>query len=164
MRRNSKLTWKHAIFGATLLLHPVAGQNATPLKSVPVPVTLQGDIPDSSCQYESINTINSRILPNVQELVKTLYFRYWRVNLWRECQFWKDGMFCTNQNCAVEAAEDNEVPEDYKSAKLGRVDMTGSSGDFSSVFGSCDYTNKDFCVLDNEASSGTPPRLGMLTG
>jgi hypothetical protein len=148
--RKSKL----AAVGATLLVANAVAQNVTPLKSVPIPITLQGNIPDSTCQYESINTINQRILPNVKELVKTLYFRYWKVNLWRECQFWKDGMFCTNQNCAVEAAEEDEIPLDYKSSKLGSVDMTGASGDFSSVFGSCDYSSKDFCVLDNEASAG----------
>lgn len=99
-----------------------------------------------------MNAYNEAVNPTVGDLVQTLFFRFWKVNLWKDCAFWKDGLFCSNRNCAVEPADESEVPDEWKSGPLGSVDLSGSSSEFSSVFGGCSITEKDFCIFDSETT------------
>lgn len=59
---------------------------------------------------------------------------------------------CTNRNCAVETADESEIPDEWKSGPLGSVDLSGSSPEMDTVLGGCSFTDKDFCILDNEHS------------
>ncbi|KAI9028505.1 endoplasmic oxidoreductin [Hyaloraphidium curvatum] len=118
---------------------------------------LSGPIQDSCCSFEDVQAVNEAVNLPLNELVRTLFFRFWKVNLWKDCPFWKDGLFCTNRNCAVEPADESEVPDEWKSGPLGSINLEGSSTEYSSVFGGCSITDKDFCILDSEnaLSDGT---------
>lgn len=52
--------------------------------------------------------------PLLTEIVKTPFFRYFKVNLWCDCSFWPDDSMCMLRDCAVCECEDHEVPQVWK--------------------------------------------------
>ncbi|KXS11907.1 ERO1-domain-containing protein [Gonapodya prolifera JEL478] len=105
------------------------------------------------CSFSQLDAANERVLPSLQNLVESFFFRFYRVNLWRDCEFWKDGMFCTNRQCAVEETVEADLPDALKSGNLGGVDLSMSSKDVGlGFFSDCNIPEKDWCILDNESS------------
>lgn len=69
---------------------------------------LSGPIEATNCAYETIEALNKELFPAVHDLVSTPFFKYYKVNLFRQCPFWSDnGGLCMNRACAVQ--EVNEV-------------------------------------------------------
>ena len=62
--------------------------------------------PTCNTTFTYIDELNKDIRPYLSELVKTLYFRYFKVNLDKQCRFWNAQHFCASENCAVEILED----------------------------------------------------------
>lgn len=52
--------------------------------------------------------------PSLQEIVKTPFFRYFKVKLWCDCPFWPDDGMCHLRDCGVCECAENEVPEPFK--------------------------------------------------
>ncbi|CAL1405976.1 unnamed protein product [Linum trigynum] len=74
-----------------------------------------GIVEDCCCNYETANLLNEEVLyPSLQELVKTPFFRYFKVKLWCDCPFWPDDGMCKLRDCSVCECPDNEFPELFK--------------------------------------------------
>ncbi|KAJ6301120.1 hypothetical protein OIU77_015430 [Salix suchowensis] len=75
----------------------------------------KGMIEDCCCDYESVDSVNGEVLhPLLQELVKTPFFRYFKVKLWCDCPFWPDDGMCRLRDCSVCECPENEFPEPFK--------------------------------------------------
>jgi len=111
----------------------------------------KGQISDCQCKYESVEEMNKELTPVLKELVTTTYFRYYKVDLWRECPFWPDAeLLCTSERCSVPSVEDDKIPDEWKSENLGKVDQSSIFG-ASSLFSNCDYSSNEFCVFDEDS-------------
>ncbi|OMO65769.1 Endoplasmic reticulum oxidoreductin 1 [Corchorus olitorius] len=74
-----------------------------------------GIVADCCCDYETVDHINKEVLhPLLQELVKTPFFRYFKVKLWCDCPFWPDDGMCRLRDCSVCECPESEFPESFK--------------------------------------------------
>ncbi|KAJ4754603.1 Endoplasmic reticulum oxidoreductin-1 [Rhynchospora pubera] len=81
-----------------------------------------GMVEDYGCDYETVNRLNEEVLhPILQELVKTSFFRYFKVKLWCDCPFWPDDGMCHLRDCSVCECPDNEFPELFKEPSKARL-------------------------------------------
>lgn len=68
--------------------------------------TLRGPIENAQCNYEQVDAINEDFHTQLQSIVTTPYFRYYKTDLDKSCPFWPDDALCTNRNCAVQTLDD----------------------------------------------------------
>ncbi|EOY27644.1 hypothetical protein QUC31_012614 [Theobroma cacao] len=74
-----------------------------------------GIVQDCCCDYETVDHLNEEVLhPLLQELVKTPFFRYFKVKLWCDCPFWPDDGMCRLRDCSVCECPESEFPELFK--------------------------------------------------
>lgn len=79
---------------------------------------LSGTVQDCCCDYVSVEKANKQHLnPLLTQLVKTPFFRYFKVNLWCDCSFWPDDSMCMLRDCSVCECADEEVPQVWKAAE-----------------------------------------------
>ncbi|TKY86466.1 hypothetical protein EX895_004615 [Sporisorium graminicola] len=112
-----------------------------------------GQIEDASCDYETVETINSQFFDRLDTLRKTDFFKFYKVNLFKECPFWNENGFCMNRACSVETEDESNVPEEFRVNRLSSVTtaspqdvvMTGSDA-------SCSCSSTEFCHLDDESA------------
>lgn len=84
---------------------------------------LRGMVNDCCCEYESVNELNQEHLhPIVSEIVKTAYFRYFKVNLYCDCRLWPDDGQCSLEACSVCECDSVEVPAPWRDEE-GRYPM-----------------------------------------
>lgn len=69
-----------------------------------------GEIETSCCDYGTIEAMNREISVNIKPLLSSLYFRYYKINLHRECPFWKENPVCGRQTCTVSKCQTDQVP------------------------------------------------------
>jgi len=50
--------------------------------------------------------MNKEISPILKNLVETTFFRYYKVDLWKDCPFWTGGLVCTSERCSVPSVDD----------------------------------------------------------
>lgn len=55
-------------------------------------------------------------MPLLRDLVRTPFFRYFKVNLYCDCPFWPDDGMCMLRDCGVCECEPDEVPTPWKAA------------------------------------------------
>lgn len=90
----------------------------------------------AGCDYASVERANKQQLnPLLSQIVKTPFFRYFKVNLWCDCSFWPDDSMCILRDCAVCECEDNEVPQLWKAEE-----------------GKCKGIWCDLCIVNNGLS------------
>ena len=71
----------------------------------------------ADCDYASVERINRQeLLPVLEELVRTAFFRYFKVNLYCDCPFWPDDSMCSSRDCSVCECEPHEVPPSWLAA------------------------------------------------
>lgn len=76
---------------------------------------LSGVVEDCCCDYITVHTLNREVLhPLLQRLVKTPFFRYFKVKLWCDCPFWPDDGMCRLRDCSVCECPEDEFPETFK--------------------------------------------------
>ena len=76
---------------------------------------MNGPIEFCCVDAATTDSANAReILPILDALSRRTYFRYFKVNLWRECPFWDDGGMCMLRHCAVCECEPKEIPECWR--------------------------------------------------
>lgn len=131
-----------------------------------------GQIEDACCDYETVEkTLNTpRFYRTLVDLVKTNYFRYYKVNLFKECPFWVENGLCMNRACSVEKASEHEVPEEYRSSSLSSVSTADASeivfpddsqetaatsrkGQAMALADSVQCRDSDFCHWEQEETS-----------
>ncbi|KAJ3165070.1 hypothetical protein HDU88_004789 [Geranomyces variabilis] len=111
-----------------------------------------GMIDDASCEFETIEVVNKKLAPVLNELVSTSFFRYWKTTLHKDCPFWQENPLCVLRDCSVIEAEESEIPEHWKTSSLSSVDESPLGNPFSFMTKSCEYAEADFCVVEDEAS------------
>jgi len=77
---------------------------------------LSGKPEECCCDVETVDQINKEIHPVIAELVKKNFFKFFRVNLNRQCPFWPDDGSCALKDCSVAACKEEELPEGIKAA------------------------------------------------
>ena len=87
--------------------------------------TPRGIIKDAcGATFSAVEQTNRIVRPIISNLVKTDYFRYYKIDLWNEnCPFVDDdsGM-CGNHACSVDPVEDeSEIPEFWRTQYLSRL-------------------------------------------
>jgi len=111
----------------------------------------QGTISDSCCKYESVEAMNHDLSKTLTELIHTTFFRYYKVDLWKECPFWPDaGLLCTSERCSVPSVDKDKIPEEWNVENLSKVEKSSIFSDLS-MLNNCDYNSKDFCIFDDES-------------
>ncbi|WAR18443.1 ERO1B-like protein [Mya arenaria] len=72
---------------------------------------LNGEVDDCQCKVESLDSLNNdQIYPRMKSLLSRNFFRYFKVNLHKECPFWADDSRCAMKNCAVEMCTQDDLP------------------------------------------------------
>ncbi|GAA5907739.1 hypothetical protein JCM5296_007457 [Sporobolomyces johnsonii] len=110
-----------------------------------------GQIQDACCDYETVETVNQDLFDRLHGLVATPYFRYHKVDLYKECPFWQEEGSCMNRACGVETTEEDHLPEDWRSYTLGKLNETNART--TSPAGCSEINDSDFCVLEDELDS-----------
>ncbi|XP_030525360.1 endoplasmic reticulum oxidoreductin-1-like isoform X1 [Rhodamnia argentea] len=76
-----------------------------------------GVVEDCCCEYETVNSLNGEVLhPLLQKLVRTPFFRFFKVKLWCDCPFWPDDGMCRLRDCSVCECPENEFPEPFRNS------------------------------------------------
>lgn len=81
--------------------------------------------------FKEINEINERLRSDLVSLVRTDFFKYFKLDLYKQCTFWNDNNgFCVNRACAVDVVEDwDSLPAYWQPEVLGGLDsVNGTSG------------------------------------
>ncbi|ETI40603.1 hypothetical protein F441_13969 [Phytophthora nicotianae CJ01A1] len=74
---------------------------------------LTGSVQDSACDYETVDkAVNEHFHPLLHELSRLTFFRYFKVDLGKECPFqaWRDDGMCASIDCAVCECPSHEIP------------------------------------------------------
>nr|XP_043622775.1 endoplasmic reticulum oxidoreductin-1-like [Erigeron canadensis] len=78
-----------------------------------------GIVEECCCDYKSVDDVIKAVLhPLLQTLVKTPFFRYFKVKLWCDCPFWPDDGMCRLRDCSVCECPEHEFPESFKNPSL----------------------------------------------
>ena len=119
-----------------------------------------GQIQDACSDYESVETLNDRhIFDRLDNLRKTKYFRYFYVDLFKDCPFWNDNGLCMNRACTVERMNETDLPDEFRSYRLSELEHSEDDATQGSA-ASGDSTN--FCQLDDEDFSGDAIYVDLL--
>ncbi|OAD03632.1 hypothetical protein MUCCIDRAFT_143593, partial [Mucor lusitanicus CBS 277.49] len=111
-----------------------------------------GQIRDTCCDYQSIETIQSDVFDKIQSLVHSKFFRYYRADLWKECPFWNEEALCTNRDCSVATIDENVLPVDWRKDALSAIQLS-PKGSLFQPFKQCTYKDQDFCLVDDQIDS-----------
>ncbi|KAN0064593.1 endoplasmic oxidoreductin-1 [Thecaphora frezii] len=112
-----------------------------------------GKIEDASCDFETVESINSQFFDRIDSLRKTGFFRYYKVDLFKECPYWYENGLCMNQACSVETADESEIPEEFRTKRLSAVTTAApSEAAAGGPESQCSCSSTEFCHLDDENS------------
>ncbi|KAF9286019.1 hypothetical protein BGZ88_009288 [Linnemannia elongata] len=109
-----------------------------------------GLIGDSSCcDYETVGKLNIDFSAKLQEIVSMPFFRYFKVNLYKECPFWDNAGLCMNRDCSVETMDKQKIPEQWRSEALGKVSMPTTNQLFGAMPNRpVKIKDQEFCAPD----------------
>ncbi|KAJ3568857.1 hypothetical protein NP233_g5439 [Leucocoprinus birnbaumii] len=108
---------------------------------------LTGPIETTLCDYETIESVNDELFRDLSDLVRMPFFRYFQVDLYRECPFWAEHGSCNNPGCAITTVDESDIPERWRAAALSKVDP--ASIDKRHELPGCYYRDSDYCFLDD---------------
>jgi hypothetical protein len=75
-------------------------------------------IPDCTCNVNSVHeAVNDHLSPLLANLTSRTFFRYYFVDLEKECPFWNEEGQCMMEGCSVCSCDELEVPKPW--LKLG---------------------------------------------
>ncbi|CAM6049343.1 unnamed protein product [Sphagnum compactum] len=87
----------------------------------------QGAVEDCCCDYATVDALNQDFLHDIlKKIVKTPFFRYFKVRLWCDCPFWPEDGMCQLRDCSVCECPENEFPASFKG--LGSDHLTCQEG------------------------------------
>ncbi|KAF9584415.1 hypothetical protein BGW38_006557 [Lunasporangiospora selenospora] len=107
-----------------------------------------GWIGDACCDYEMVGKLNVDFSARLKEIVSMPFFRFFKVNLYKDCPFWGNNGLCMNRDCSVETMDESRVPEKWKTQSLSKVSLPQNN-----LFGASAplrpaLKDQDFCVPD----------------
>lgn len=92
---------------------------------------------DCNCTMDTIDKLNNLIIyPRLQKLLTKSYFRFFKVDLSRDCPFWPVDGKCTVRDCNVRSSAQCELPPALK----GKGPLEQNPGDCDSALGDLDTT------------------------
>lgn len=67
-----------------------------------------GQISDAHCDYETVESVlNSRnFFETLDMLRQAPYFKYYKVDLYRDCPFWVENGLCMSKDCTVQKTDE----------------------------------------------------------
>ncbi|KAF4529715.1 hypothetical protein B566_EDAN015344 [Ephemera danica] len=72
---------------------------------------MQGGIDDCLCNVDTVDQFNNvKLYPRLKSLLANNYFRFYKVDLGRECPFWTDDSRCAIRYCHIEECTDEDIP------------------------------------------------------
>lgn len=109
---------------------------------------LQIITPTCNTTFSYIDTVNEHLRPVLMKLVRSPFFRYFKIDLDKQCKFWNAQHFCATRNCAVEILPSeqfnwSDVPDEFRPSKLGEIQRGSAGGDESPVCEDLDYSHID---------------------
>ncbi|KAI0297095.1 endoplasmic oxidoreductin [Russula brevipes] len=117
-----------------------------PAQSASCEKTPTGPIETTLCDYETIESVNNVLYNQLHDLVQTPFFKYFRVDLYRECPFWEENVLCMNRDCSIITVDESEIPEQWRAGTLSKLEHTE---DHRVDLPGCYYRDSDFCFLDD---------------
>lgn len=97
--------------------------------------------------FGEIMRFNSDIRPALQDLVNQNFFRIYRLNLYKECPFWKGDGFCMHRSCAVDTIDDwKDLPEAWQPEHLGHIENSSLVNEMNEK--GLVNDDKQYCELD----------------
>lgn len=141
---------------------------------------LSGQIDDCFCDIESLEKFNDEnVFPILQNLIKTDYFRYFKVNLYKTCMYFDGNAgLCTSEGCGVKICPLDKLPvglrngnynkytsDDVEDCTQATQSTQANLGDINGTLSNAamglldkidkhDDTLMPFCDLDEENSEG----------
>lgn len=111
---------------------------------------LQIITPTCNTTFSYIDTVNSQIRELVVDLILKPFFRFFKLDLDKQCKFWNAQHFCATRNCAVEVLEPAQfnwldIPDDLSPSKLGEILRASSAHDEAET---CE--DLDYCHIDDD--------------
>ncbi|EFJ53070.1 endoplasmic reticulum oxidoreductin 1 family protein [Volvox carteri f. nagariensis] len=67
-----------------------------------------------NCTYQDVDRLNAVVQPLLRQLVRTAFFRYFKVNIYCDCPLWPDDSMCSLRACSVCECEQAEVPQTWR--------------------------------------------------
>ncbi|CAG8742038.1 14793_t:CDS:2, partial [Acaulospora colombiana] len=58
------------------------------------------------CNYETVESVNDDLFDVLHQLVQTPFFRYYKVDLYKDCPFWDDVDKCASRDCVIQAVDE----------------------------------------------------------
>ncbi|EWC45142.1 hypothetical protein DRE_06030 [Drechslerella stenobrocha 248] len=134
-------------------------------------------VSDACVSYATLENLNADLRPSIRYLTEQVdFFTYYRLDLFgRECPFWSDDEgFCGNRACAVDIADEKDIPVSWRSSELGKLagpkasqpstsvqkeepsPFRGKLGEDtaeSCVFEPNEIDKRDYCVPEDESGS-----------
>ncbi|KAF9265902.1 endoplasmic oxidoreductin [Marasmius fiardii PR-910] len=104
-----------------------------------------GPIEATLCDYETVDSVKDELYENLQGLVKTPFFRYVQMDMYRGCPFWEESAMCTEPTCSLDNVDEREIPDKWKMKALSKVDHITN---YDKLAG-CYYRDSDFCYLED---------------
>ncbi|CCM01496.1 uncharacterized protein FIBRA_03550 [Fibroporia radiculosa] len=118
-----------------------------PVKEPACKQYLTGPIETTLCDYETVESVNDDLFSQLHALVETPFFKYFRVDLYRDCPFWQENGFCMNRECGITTVDESEIPEKWRAATLSRLETL--TGDQRTILPGCYHRDSDYCFLDD---------------
>lgn len=71
-----------------------------------------GQISDAHCDYETVESVlnSPNFFDTLDQLRKAPYFRYYKVDLYRDCPFWVENGLCMSKDCTVQKTDEVRWP------------------------------------------------------
>lgn len=99
--------------------------------------------------FRDINNLNELIRPVIKDLVGENFFRIFRLNLYKECPFWKNSGFCMHRSCAVDTIENwDDLPEIWQPENLGKLQESILVKDLNHDAEKDGDVDNEYCDLD----------------
>ena len=129
---------------------------------------------DCNCHIRDLAELNNkRLYPLLRRIVTKNYFRFFPVNLRKQCLFWSDDGQCSRRTCAIQSCPIEKLPEGLRTKTIhSREDCSTTSETDNSTLGLInknisdehkqtienwiqfdDEQNENFCDIDDETSS-----------
>ncbi|KAL6076140.1 protein folding in endoplasmic reticulum [Balamuthia mandrillaris] len=121
---------------------------------------VKGVVDDCCCEVETVNKQADQIHEQLAGLKARTFFKYFKINLFRDCPFWAEEYLCSMSEegggCGVCACPDDEIPTPWRLEESQKLDTTVDTklGEWEDeedeVWTYQDHTDKDSSYVNLE--------------
>ncbi|PWA02805.1 hypothetical protein BB558_001040 [Smittium angustum] len=113
----------------------------------------EGLIKGTTMDFEQVEAESRKISKVLNKLVKTDFFRKIKVDLRKECVFWKNEDFCYQKGCMVEELEQSSIPQKWYSKK-SEISYLNPMFQQPSRTKKQEFSFRDFSIVNDESEDG----------